>query len=226
VVLTISRQLASGGSVIGQAVSRRLGFKYLDREILQRAAAQLGVDDLRALEALEERTAGWWARIAGTVSAGAPEIGYVPPPPLAVHPGQLFEVERRIIREIADRGDAVIVGRGAPHVLHDRADVIRVFVHAPEARRIAEAARVYGLGTASARELVQRSDRQRARFVQGLIGRSWTDACLYDLTVDTSVVPVDLAADWVVRLMLARRGESPSGPEGPDGRGRESSLDV
>lgn len=77
--------------------------------------------------------------------------------------------------------------------------MIRVFVHAPERRRISEVARVYGLKEADARQMAQRSDRNRARFVQSLIGRSWTDACLYDLTLDTSIVPIELAAELITK---------------------------
>jgi cytidylate kinase len=162
------------------------------------------VADVAALEGLEEKPAGWWSRIASVVSGGAPDGQYVPPPPRAVHEGELFEVERRIIREIANRESAVIVGRGAPHVLHDHPNVLRVFVHAPAAHRIAEAQRVYRIDAAAARDMVQRSDRHRARFVQDLIGRSWTDACLYDLTIDSSAVAIEMATAWIVQVLRLR----------------------
>ncbi len=203
VVLTISRQLASGGAYIGQAVARKFGLKYVDRELLHRAAEILGVQE-QDVENVEEQITGFWSQLARGVFVGPPDAPFVAPPRPDVHEDEVFEVETRLIREIAARDDAVIVGRGAPHVLRDHPGVIRVFVHAPEAWRVPEVQRAYGLDEAAARGLIRDSDRRRARFVQSLIGRSWTDACLYDITVDTSIVGIDVAAEFIGRVVEAR----------------------
>lgn len=204
VVLAIARQLGSGGAFIGQSVARRLGMKYVDREILQEACAQLGTADEAAVEAFEERPDTLWSRIARFVVAGAPDAPYVPPPP-KINEGKVAEVEGRIIQEIAAREDAVIVGRGAAHILSGRPHVVRVFVHAPEPFRVAEAQRAYNLDLDDAREMVRRSDYDRARFVERLTGRSWIDATLFDLTVDKSLVSIELASEMVARAVAERR---------------------
>ncbi len=202
IVVTISRQLASGGAYIGQRVAQRLGFRYFDREILRRAAEVLGLEDA-SLEPFEERAAGWWERVSRAVAIGPPDAPFVPPPP-PVNEGDVLHAETQIIREIAEREPAVIVGRGAPHVLLHRPNVVRVFVHAPKDVRIAEAARVYGLDPAAAGAMVERSDLHRAQFVLSLVGRSWTDACLYHLAIDTSVFPPDRAVDLLLSAVSAR----------------------
>lgn len=211
VVLTVARQLASGGAYIGQTVARRLNLQYIDRQLLTRASAALGVEDERSLEGLEERVTGVWPRIARALFVGAPDAPFVPPPPPNVHEADVLEVETQLIKEIAATTDCVIVGRGAAHVLRNHPGVIRVFVHAPRDVRVREAQRAYQLDDAGARRMVEQSDRNRAKFVQSLIGRSWTDACLYDLTVDTSVVPIDDAAELVTAVVekhLRARRES------------------
>jgi cytidylate kinase len=207
VVLTISRQLASGGSYIGQSVARRLNLQYVDRELLRRASVVLGVEDERTIESLEERAGGFWPGMVRALFVGAPDARFVPPPPPNLAEGDVLEVETGLIKEIAATTDCVIVGRGAPHVLRDHGGVIRVFVHAPREVRVREAQRVYELGEADARRMVEQSDRNRARFVHSLIGRSWTDACLYDLTLDTSVVPIDDAAGLVAAVVEKRLRE-------------------
>src|SRR5262249_7531292 len=106
-----------------------------------------------------------------------------------------------IIRAVAERGNAVIVGRGAPHVLHGRDSIFRVFVHAPAAYRVAQAQRVYHIDEDAAREMVERSDRGRSRFVLSLAGRPWTDACLYDLTVDTSRIGPDSVVELLTKTV-------------------------
>ena len=203
-VVTISRQLASGGAYIGQRLAQRLGYRYVDRDILTQAAAALGLDDERSLEHLEEQAPGWWDRIARVIGVGPPDAPFVPPPP-PVDEGVVLEAETGIIRAIADREDAVIVGRGAPHVLQGRDRVFRVFIHAPKDLRTAEVERVYKLDAAAARAMVERSDRNRARFVQSLVQRPWTDACLYDLAVDTSRIAPDLVVELRVSAVNGRR---------------------
>jgi cytidylate kinase len=105
----------------------------------------------------------------------------------------------------------VIVGRGAPHVLAGRDNVIRVFVHAPRPDRIAEVQRAYHLDEPTARAMVERSDKARSRSIQSLAGRSWTDACLYHLTIDTSVFPRDQAVELLVSA-VHDRGHLPLPP--------------
>jgi hypothetical protein len=63
---------------------------------------------------------------------------------------------------------------------------------------------LYGVEPAEARRMLEQSDRDRAKFVESMTGRSWTDACLYDLTVDTSVIPIELATDLIVSVLRAR----------------------
>ena len=181
----------------------RLGFRYVDREILKEAAALLGLEDESRAEPLDEQATGLWRRIARAVAVGPPDAPFVPPPPPTFDAGDLLDAQVRIIQEIAARESAVIVGRGAPHVLHGRDHIVRVFVHAPKDRRIAEVERTYRIDAAAAREMVERSDRDRARFVQSLTKRVWTDACLYDLTIDTSVIAPDLAIDLLVSAVRA-----------------------
>jgi cytidylate kinase len=198
-VITISRQIGSGGTIVGQLAAKRLGLNYVDAEILQRAADMLGVQDPRSLEALEEHApGGLWGRFARAVSIGAPDAPFVPSPP-GVYEGHVQEVEREIIREIAAHRNAVIVGRGAAHLLSGPF-ILRVFVHAPRAWRIERVREGYSLAEAEAREMVLRSDKRRADFVRELRGCSWTDACLYDLTIDTSVVGIEMAAGLVAEI--------------------------
>ena len=204
VVLAISRQIGSGGAFIGQAVARRLGMKYVDREILRDAATELEVDDEAMIEAFEERPDTLWSRIARFVACSAPDAPYVPPPP-RIHEAQVMRVQTRIIKAIAERESAVIVGRGAPHILAGRPNVVRLFVHAPREYRLREVERAYNLTPEDARDLVKRSDRDRAKFVEAMTGRAWTDAGMFDLALDGSWLPIELAGEMVARVVEERR---------------------
>jgi CMP/dCMP kinase len=213
VVLAISRQIGSGGTYIGRAVAGRLGLKYADREIVQEAARLLGVKK-NDVTLLEERMSSRWVRLARIFAIGPPESPYVPPRLPALDEGVVFEVESRIVRDLAQREDAVIVGRGAFHALRHHPGAIRVFVHAPEAWRVERIMRVYNMkDEEAARALVQRSDTSRCEGARRITGGFWFDATRFDLCLNAASVglgpAIDLVAGIVSRRLEARSaGES------------------
>jgi CMP/dCMP kinase len=200
-IITISRQVGAGGALLGRAVATRLGFQYADRDILDAAARVLeaSADDLQDLE---ERTEGFWNRVGHMFVRGTVDVPYVIPwPPMVAEP-ELFSVETAVVREIAARGDAVIVGRGAAYTLAGHPGLFRLFLHAPVQSRIDRVVEEYHLpDVAAAAEMVARFDQQRARFVHALTGRDWCDAALYDLSLNTAVVDLDDAVDVTVDLV-------------------------
>ncbi len=204
VVLAISRQMGAGGAYIGHAVASRLGLKYIDREILEEAARLLDAEG-QDLERLEERVANTWVRFTRHLSLGPPD-GLFTPPRIrdSVFEEELFRIERQIMRELAARENCVIIGRAGSFVLTDHPGVIRVFVHAPEAFRVEQVSRSVGQDRNAVRDLIRRSDRDRARFVQAVCGCDWSNACHYDLTVDPGAIGLDGAADLVTTVVERR----------------------
>jgi len=128
-IVAISRQFGSGGAWVGRAVAQQLGFQYADREILAAAASELKVQ-AADLEPMEERTASIWERIGTLFALGAPDTPFIPPTLPSVTESRLFEVEQEVIKSVAAHGNAVLVGRGAAHILQESSDVLRVFLHA------------------------------------------------------------------------------------------------
>lgn len=141
--LAISRQRGTGGSYVGREVADRLGLRYIDREMLRHAAEYLLAQDSPA--AVEAAESSWWSRLGQAFAAYDPVVGYVPPLPEAMYEGDLFEIQNRLLREIVDEHEAVIVGRGAAQTLKGQAGVLSVFLHAPEEWRMARAQKVYSL---------------------------------------------------------------------------------
>lgn len=227
-VVAVSRQFGSGGARVGRAVAQRLGFQYADREILAEAARRLQVTP-EDLEPLDEHAAGFWARIGMLLAQGAPDTPFIPPTLPSVNEADLFEIERQVIVRIAEKGNAVIVGRGAAHILagpdgqgpqppgtgRGPNTLIRVFLHAPVEARVALAMAEYDFTERDAAAVVLRdSDRARAQFVRSITGRDWCDATLYDLCVDTAVIGLDRSVDLIVDL-VQRKAVSPLPPMAP-----------
>ena len=202
--VAISRQIGSGGSYIGRAVAERLDLRYIDREMLRDAAEYLHTQDP---ERQEEAVGSWWARLGQTFALGAPDAHYAPPPSDAIYEGDLFEIQKRIVREVVEGHAGVIVGRGAAQTLRGRAGVLSVFLHAPEAWRIERVKEVYAVASDSeAQRMLRESDRARARFVRAIAGCEWTDVRGYDLALDTAALGFDAAVDIIVRAVDARVG--------------------
>jgi cytidylate kinase len=156
------------------------------------------------LAPLEERVRGFWDTLAGMFSRGPVEGPYTPALP-RISEAELFHAEREIIEALADRGAAVIVGRGAAHILRERTNVIRVFLHAPLEQRVTVALEEYSLESrAAAQALVRASDAQRARFARAVTSHDWCDATMYDISLNTATTGFERAADLIVSLVRER----------------------
>jgi cytidylate kinase len=200
-VITISRQIGSGGSYVGYEVAKELGITYVDREILRQAAKYLGRDDA-SLEEYEERSSGFMRNFVSLLSLGTPESPYLPPSERPVYDRDLFELEGKIINKIAAEYDAVIIGRGAFHVLKDRPGALHILIHAPRdfrARRLMKVLPTSNL--AEAQERADESDRRRAKFFKDMTGTSWTDARNYHLCIDASLLGLRESVQMIVDLV-------------------------
>ena len=215
VVLTISRQLGSGGSYIGQAVASRYGMRYADRDILQKAANAAGLEE-GDLAPAEEKATGFWESVLHSFSMGGPDTAFVPPAMPATYTANLFKLESLIIQEIAGRFDAVIVGRAGFHVLAGRPNVINIMVHAARALRAKRVMDLYRIESAKeAEELVDGSDRQRAQLIRRFTGRRWDDPHLFDLCINTGSTGLETATEIVATLVESHLGRRWHGAHTP-----------
>ncbi|HQX80468.1 MAG TPA: cytidylate kinase-like family protein [Vicinamibacterales bacterium] len=206
-IVAISRQKGSGGAHIGQVVAERRGMRFVDGGLLRDASEYLLVHDPN-LEKVKERIGTWWDTMAGALAMGGMSgLGMLPVD--TMQEAESARLERRIIEEMAGHHSAVIVGRGAGHVLKGRPGVLRVFVHAPEAWRIDRVAERSGVNQAKARDVVRESDRDRAGFMRALTGTDWTDARQYDLAIDAASTGLELAADIVLQLVPLAQATPP-----------------
>src|ERR1051325_4885458 len=206
--VTIARRMGSGGSYVGRVIAERLGLRYVYREVLHRAAETLGVEEA-ALEATRERVSTFWERFLGALSFGPPEGTYAPPP-VRYNDKALFECQTGILREIAARENCLIVGYGGAYVLPRHPRMVNFFFHAPLRFRVRRVMEIYKLEDEErAREMVEESDRLRARYFKEMTGRDWACADNYHVCVDTSMRPLpDLAeglANFIERRLNAVR---------------------
>jgi len=202
--VTISRQLGAGGAVVGQRLAARLGYLYLDREILRLAAQQTGASEENLMR-WDERLSSFWERLIDSLAVGPPESTYTTitgPPP--VRDAGLFAVETRIIQEIAQRRNVVVIGRGAFWILREHPKLVRIFLHAAPGKRVGAVREAFKLEMEEeARAMIDRVDKDREKFIQGMTGRMMSDARNYDLSINTGCVGWEAAEELAFAAVKA-----------------------
>lgn len=207
-VICLARALGALGEETGQAVAERLGYQYIDDEIIDRAAERAGVS--RETMAKAERPPGLLTRIVeglalsganeGTMAFFAGTSGYVPihrewEPTAELSYEQLIQ---QVIVELANREKAVIMAHGAAICLRGRAEVLRVFVTASpdmRAQRILEGGEQAEKAGAKA---VAASDRARRDYLWRFYAVRQESPLDYDLVVNTDNLTPAAAASIIV----------------------------
>ena len=207
IAVTISRQMGSGGTYIGYKVAKELGFTYVDREILRQAAKRLGRDE-SLLEECEEKSSSRIDNIIKAFSWGAPELTTYIPKGRPVYDRDLFETESTIITDIADRCDAVIIGRAGFYVLKNRPQAVHILIHAPKEVRVNRVMKASSItDVREARTKIDESDQRRAKFIRDMARTEWVDARNYHLCIDSSVAGLSASVQMIVRLVEKRHLE-------------------
>lgn len=203
--ITISRQLGSGGAYIGQKLAGQLGVLYLDREILSEAAQKLRIS-LEDLEPQDETKMPFWKSIVQMFAYDSPDL-YIPPEMNVPNDKDLYKAESEIIRKVAREHSAVIIGRGGSYLLREHPRHLSIFLHADQAVRQKRIEALYQLSAVEAQKLIEKSDHERSRYIQGVAGADWNDARLYHLTIDTGRIDLDSAKDMIMAYIKSRFGE-------------------
>jgi uncharacterized protein len=182
-VITIEREYGCGAAEIARKLASQLRWKLWDRELTAEIARVANVDPA-AVSVCEERVDSGFQKLVKVFWRGSYERrANLDQPPFG--PDRMVEVGEQVMREIAARGNCVIVGRGAPYFLRDRPDVFHVFLYAPreeKLRRTQEA----GASSRDAEELVDTVDRERIHFVKHYFGADWPTRSLYHLMINTA----------------------------------------
>ena len=195
-ILTLERQYASGGRAVGKAVADALGVPCFNREILEYAAERSGQTP-EHLERLEETAnTGLLSSLqAAYARLARGERAALPPE------GALLIAEAEVIRELADEGPCVLIGRSAGCILRDRTDVLRAFLYADEEARTRRAVDEYGHDENEAPTVLRYFDRRRANFYNANYSLKWEDKAGYHLCLDTGRLGVAACAKVLLRAM-------------------------
>jgi cytidylate kinase len=201
-VITVQRGYGSGGDEVARVVAERLDLPLLDREITNTVAVRAGVSEETLREAT--KTPSLLTRMAELLARYPMDdllswsMAGMPPAPPPTHE-QYRKLIDEFIREVAARGDCVILGHGAQVVLKDHPRVLRVFLVAPLSYRVQKVMLEEGLDRKAAEKVVLQHDRDWRAFFQTQYGIDWVDTRHYDLIINLGRVGQDAAVDMIVR---------------------------
>ena len=193
-IITISRQYGSGGRQIGRKLAQELGIPFYDREVIDLAAKESGlaVDFIRGQE--QQLTQSLLFSIVTNFNAAASSAFS---PNMLSLSDQVYLAEAKAIRDLADKGSCVIVGRCADWVLEKNYNVLRVYVCADLDTRCKRAVEEYGDKAENIQKTVRDIDKQRARYCQHYCDQAWEDADNYDLCLNSGKLGVDHCAEII-----------------------------
>lgn len=184
-LLTVNREFGSGGGRIAQTIARRMGWKLLDREIIDAIAYAAHVD-ANVVQHYDEHVESWLRRLnqqamrSAALAAGL-ELG----PDSVFNIDAMVKITEKIVEEAYDDGNCVIVGRGAQCILQHKPDVFHAFIYAPYKERILRLRKRLERG-ADVEQRIRAVDEERAKYLQEYFGKCWNNPHLYDLMISSS----------------------------------------
>ena len=201
-VISIGRQLGSGGKEIAEKLAERLHIPIYDKKLLEVAAKESGLDTTAFENADEKESNSMFGNLfsihgslSGFLSGGS-----------CMECDQLFLIQSEAIREIAEKEACIIIGRCAEYVLRDNPNMISIFITADSEERIKRIAKKEMISEEKAKELIEKGDKKRRAYHDYYATTHWGEAQSYHLCVNSSLMGIDNTVDFLHSFIKARFG--------------------
>ncbi len=199
-VITIGRQLGSGGLIIGEKLAAQLGISFYDKELIQIAAQESGLGKEYFEQADENKgysIFGGFFGLRGTIAEEPFSTYYL-------NNETLFKIQSDVIRKLAEKGSCLFVGRCADYVLADNPRCLNIFVYADMKDRIKRIEELQKITAEKARDFIDKSDKKRAGYYNYFSNKVWGVAESYHLCINSSVLGIDETVTLIRQLATKR----------------------
>lgn len=187
-IITIAREYGSGGRLIAQKVAQKVGLVYYDNEVIDLAAREMGMDVDAIRKVAEQKSSSFMY----TMSSSAFSL------PLN---DQVFVVQSKIIRHLANHDSCIIVNGCADYILEDYDDVLSIFIHAPLESRIRRVKEDYQEVHDDYKKYVTKRDKGRSNYYNYYTTKKWGHLKNFDLTINSDL-GIDEVATIIADLFL------------------------
>ena len=187
-IITITRQFGSGGREIGRKLAEAYDIPFYDNEIISQAAKDTGFAEA-AFERAEDKASNslLYSIAMGMNVFSSQEVGFSG---LSLD-DRIFLAQSKVIRDVAEKGPCVIVGKCADYILKDKENVVNLFISATLDFRIRRAVEVDGVAEAKSAETVMKKDKSRANYYKYHSGERWDNVLNYDMAIRSDLCGID-----------------------------------
>ncbi|MBQ7907239.1 MAG: cytidylate kinase-like family protein [Clostridia bacterium] len=188
-IITISREFGSGGKYIGILVAKKLGIPFYDKDIIEKIAEESGcVDEFikRVSEYAPSKSIFAYSFIGRGASGESIE-------------DKIFAIQQKVIKELAEKGPCVIVGRSADYILRDM-DTLNVFIYADEAQKVKRTMSFKGVTKKEAEKLIKETDKRRSINYKYYTGQNWGERQNYTVMLNSTILGVEKTADIIAEI--------------------------
>lgn len=200
IIITIDRQIGSGGNYLGRQLTAKLKFSYYDDEIVREAANDLKTS-VEEIEASDEKQGGI---LKNAFAHG--NFRYYPEVEM-VTDDTAHKAESNVIVKVANEKSAVIIGRAGCYLLRDHPRHVSILLHADLDFRKKRTQELNNISENEAVNLIEKTDKQRLKYYKVFTGRDMYNACSYDLTIDTSKLGLEKSESLIMEYLKKRFGD-------------------
>lgn len=200
-IVTLNRQFGSGGKEVGSILAKSLGIPLYDSEITELASQKSGIRKEYFDKADEKPTDSFlYALAMNTFSMN----NGMNPLDNTLSNDRLFNVQADVIRDLAQKESFVLIGRCGEYILRDEPGCIRIYIHGPMEARIKRIMRIYKMTEKEAQKKINAMDKRRESYYGYYAGKEWSSCNSYDLSIDTSVLGTEKAAELIKKYIELR----------------------
>lgn len=194
-IITIGREFGSGGKYIGERLAEELNMKLYDEELISRVSKERNIDIHLLNENDEKHKKSFWYTLAMASMSMSDSVNSLTELP---SDDKYFIEQAKIIEEIADEGNAIIIGRCSNVILKDRKNVVNIFVYSSDEKfKINRKVEFAGLDEKKALKLMHKKDKERAAYYNYYTNQTWGGRESYDLLVDSSRLGIDKTVELI-----------------------------
>lgn len=187
-IITIGREFGSGGRSIAKMCGETLNIPVYDNDLLVRIAKETGFAEAYVAENGENSS------LSSLIARGLSRQGAWSQPTAEDY---LWDMQRKVILDLAAKGPCIIVGRCADYILRGKADCLRVFIYADAEKRAARIVNLYGENADSPEKRLRDKDRRRAAFYTSHTDMTWGEARNYHLCLDSGALGLEKCRDII-----------------------------
>lgn len=204
-VITISREVGSGGRTVGRKLAEKLGVRYLDKALIGELTKQFNLS-VSEIERIKGQKSNWLLDMLSRVAVQPRPEAFIDRSPLqfdAFLPTSedIFQCESAILKELAEKSSCVIAGRSGFFILKDQPNKFDIFIGASRAKRVERIMQRQRVNAAQAEEIIDKVDTSRENFVKTYAKTSRYDLRNYDLVVNMDKLTEDEAVDFILRYI-------------------------